>query len=71
MELLKPTGQVRIASTGAKVDDGRTNAGVMPGALHTTYGPRRAIAQVEASRMRCEGGSEVVQTAVSVSAPGH
>lgn len=71
MELLKPTGQVRIASTGAKVDDGRTNAGVMPGALPTTYGPLRAIAQAEASRMRCEGGSEVVQTAVSVSAPGH
>lgn len=71
MELLKPTGQVRIASTGVKVDDGRSSVGVIPGALPTDYRPLRAIAQDEASRLRCEGGSEVVQTAVSVSAPGH
>jgi hypothetical protein len=71
MELLKPNGQVRIAAAGLKIDDGRLGAGVQPGALPADYGALRAITQVEANRMRCDGGDLVGQLAVVASAPGH
>lgn len=71
IELLKPKGQVTITATGVRVDDGRSSVGVQPGALPTAYRPLGAITQAEANRLRCNGGTEIVQTAVSVSAPGH
>ena len=71
MELLSPTGRVRIASTGVKVDDGRSGISVMPGALPTGFGSLRTITQAEADRMRCDGGDLVAQVAVTVSSRVH
>lgn len=71
MELLSPTGKVRIALTGVKVDDGRSGVSVMPGALPTGFGSLRTITQAEADRMRCDGGDLVAQVAVTVSSTVH
>jgi len=71
MKLLSPTGEVRISSTGVKVDDSQTRIGVMPGALPAGYASFRAITQAEANRMRCDGGDLVAEAAVTVSSSGH
>lgn len=42
-----------------------------PAHLPAEYGPLRVITQVEANRMRCDGGDLIAEAAVTVSSPGH